>query len=324
MPTYSKADRRAIIVLAIAACLIIACIALFGTKEQEGKGDVGHETHDARKSHVPSNPRDLPDAHGARPLVAPPTSFDPNTVDSLTLLDLGLSPKQVRTWMRYRRAGGQFREPSDIARLYSLTEEDVERLLPLVSLPEERTAQHDRQPRRPSGGPPTDHAPIDGNGPHMPGQRPSDLPRPPRSNHPVSDPSRPPKFTSPTTVEVNTADTALLQRIPGVGSHIARWIVERRNRLGGFHSLQQLTEIRHVDAGIMKWLTVDSTAVRKIQISNMPFSEMSRFPYIGYDKAKAISNYIRIYGPIKSEEDLRSTHLFTDEELSRLLPYCEF
>ena len=44
----------------------------------------------------------------------------------------------------------------------------------------------------------------------------------------------PSKFSQPTVVELNSADTTLLQRIPGIGQNIARWIVQRRERLGGF------------------------------------------------------------------------------------------
>ena len=53
----------------------------------------------------------------------------------------------------------------------------------------------------------------------------------------------------------------------------------------------------------------------------MGFFFYNRYYYIGYDKAKAISNYQRIYGPITSEEQLRATHIFTDEELEKLKNY---
>ena len=46
-----------------------------------------------------------------------------------------------------------------------------------------------------------------------------------------------------------------------------------------------------------------------------------RHPYIGYDKAKAISNFQRLYGPITDMEQLRATTIFTDEELEKLQNY---
>ena len=136
-----------------------------------------------------------------------------------------------------------------------------------------------------------------------------------------SDPSRPSKFSQPTTVDINSADTMLLQRIPGIGSNIARWIVQRRERLGGFYSVEQLLEVRYVEPAMLQWFTVDTALVHRFRIGDMTFAEMSRHPYIGYEKAKAISNYQRLYGPISDMEQLRATAIFTDEELERLQNY---
>lgn len=136
-----------------------------------------------------------------------------------------------------------------------------------------------------------------------------------------SKPSYPTKFSQLTQIDVNTADTALLQRIPGIGSNIARWIVERRDRLGGFYAVDQLLEVRYMEPAMLQWFMVDTSSVRRFHISDMTFAEMSRHPYIGYDKAKAISNYQRLYGPITDFEQLCTTTIFTDEELEKLRNY---
>ncbi|MCR4835338.1 MAG: helix-hairpin-helix domain-containing protein [Bacteroidaceae bacterium] len=129
------------------------------------------------------------------------------------------------------------------------------------------------------------------------------------------------KFSELTTIDLNTADTILLQRIPGIGQNIARWIVQRRERLGGFYTVEQILEVRYVEPSMLKWFTVDTTQIRHFRISDMSFAEMSRHPYIGYDKAKAISNFQRLYGPITDMEQLRATTIFTDEELEKLQNY---
>jgi len=136
-----------------------------------------------------------------------------------------------------------------------------------------------------------------------------------------SQPSRPAKFSQLTTVDLNSADTALLQRIPGIGTNIARWIVERRDKLGGFYAVDQLLEVRYVEPAMLQWFMVDTSLVHHFRISDMTFAEMSRHPYIGYDKAKAISNYQRLYGPITDFEQLCATTIFTDEELEKLRNY---
>lgn len=58
--------------------------------------------------------------------------FDPNTIDSMEALRLGIPPKQVATLLRYRNKGGRFYNKEDIAKLYGLKKELVEKLIPYV------------------------------------------------------------------------------------------------------------------------------------------------------------------------------------------------
>jgi DNA uptake protein ComE-like DNA-binding protein len=58
--------------------------------------------------------------------------FDPNTMDSITAIRLGIPSRQVLTLMRYRNKGGRFYRKEDIAKLYGLKKELVEKLIPYV------------------------------------------------------------------------------------------------------------------------------------------------------------------------------------------------
>ena len=58
--------------------------------------------------------------------------FDPNTIDSMEALRLGIPAKQVNTLLRYRNKGGRFYNKEDIAKLYGLKKELVEKLIPFV------------------------------------------------------------------------------------------------------------------------------------------------------------------------------------------------
>ncbi|MBO4564356.1 MAG: helix-hairpin-helix domain-containing protein [Bacteroidaceae bacterium] len=294
----SKADRRALIALAVVACVIVLGIVLFGGREEKSDPLTpfrGNEGQGAQNSsfRFQDSSSSAPEVEGELP-----ESFDPNTVDSASLVALGLQPYQAHAWVRYREAGGLFYEPQDIQRLYTLSERDIERLMPKVKI---RAAAHAKRDSRLHSE---------------------------KADYTLSTTSQPtkettyvPKFDNPTKVEVNSADTNLLKRIPGIGSNIARWIVDRRDKLGGFYAVEQLLEVKHVEPSMLEWFTVDAAQIRHIQLSDMTFAEMSRFPYIGYEKAKAISNYQRIYGPIISEEQLRATRIFTDEELEKLRNY---
>lgn len=60
--------------------------------------------------------------------------FDPNTADSLSLLRLGFSPKNIRTLVNYRNKGGQFNKPEDLAKIYGLSKDLIAAVLPFVQL----------------------------------------------------------------------------------------------------------------------------------------------------------------------------------------------
>ena len=59
--------------------------------------------------------------------------FDPNTVSRDQLRELGLSDKQAAGWLKYRgNRPRAFRRPEDIGKLFVLSEQDKERLIPLA------------------------------------------------------------------------------------------------------------------------------------------------------------------------------------------------
>jgi DNA uptake protein ComE-like DNA-binding protein len=58
--------------------------------------------------------------------------FDPNTMDSITAIRLGIPSRQVITLMHYRNKGGRFYRKEDIAKLYGLKKDLVEQLIPYV------------------------------------------------------------------------------------------------------------------------------------------------------------------------------------------------
>jgi len=64
--------------------------------------------------------------------IGPLFYFDPNTMDSITAIRLGIPSRQVITLMRYRNKGGRFYRKEDIAKLYGLKKELVEKLIPYV------------------------------------------------------------------------------------------------------------------------------------------------------------------------------------------------
>lgn len=133
------------------------------------------------------------------------------------------------------------------------------------------------------------------------------------------------KFKELTKVDVNTADTALLRRIPGVGEKISVAIVNYRNRLGGFADVKQLLDVKIVSPELLQWFCVgDASEVKRIGINTASFQALNGHPYISYDQTKALLQFRRLYGDIRDAEHLRSLGIFNEEEVERLLPYLTF
>lgn len=306
----TRSDRRAVLILSVLALLCLLALIIFGT-----------DTEDATSEEPLTNSALLtPNCESQTSPITPNSdsikirSVDPNTVDSATLVHIGISPRRVHTFMRYRAAGAQFRRPEDIARCYSFSDQDIDLLLPLIRIdPKYQKSTTFTRTKYPI----------------IHGENVESTPRPITPNSSLPTPNHESqtrkKFTSPTTVDLNTADTALLRRIPGVGEAISSMIINLRDKLGGFTSLSQLSQIHQITPELYEWFTIsDTIPFRKIQINKASFKTLVTHPYISKEQANGILHYIRLYGPIKDIDALRSTGLFTPDQLIPLTPYLEF
>lgn len=79
-------------------------------------------------------------------------------------------------------------------------------------------------------------------------------------------------FSRPIYVMLKPADTNQLKRVPGIGSWFAKAIVRYGERLGGYASVEQLTEIEDFPKESLKYFTVGDTDIQQINI-NRSFRE---------------------------------------------------
>lgn len=112
-----------------------------------------------------------------------------------------------------------------------------------------------------------------------------------------------------TTIDLNTADTALLQQLYGIGPSFAGRIVEYRDKLGGFVTKEQLLEVYAMDSaryeGFKNRITVDSSfSPNKLRINYDSFKTLFRHPYLNYEEVKKIVNYREHKGLITSWRQL--------------------
>ena len=132
------------------------------------------------------------------------------------------------------------------------------------------------------------------------------------------------KFNAGIIIDVNTADTSILKKIPGIGSVISRNIVNYRNRLGGFYNTAQLLEVQYVDSTLLKWFEVKSDVFRKIRINKAGIDELRSHPYMDFYKARAIIDFRRKRGPIDGMSQISMFGEFSEEDIDKLSHYFSF
>ncbi len=296
---FNRSDRNVVIFLLL---LVVVCCSLFAYL-----GDLDNSPLSApsdslltSKSPISSLPangtagRQSSEYYRQEPVVRLERfPFDPNTADSSQLLRLGLRPWQVRNIYRYRATGHVFRSASDFANLYGLTQKEYRELEPYIRI------SADYQPAADRYG--TDRT----------------------LHHDSLKAHYPKKLLFAETIDLNTADTTQLMRVPGIGTYFAREIASYRQRLGGFYMVDQLTEIPDFPEKALSYFTVDEATV-KLPVNKLTLNQLKRHPYINYYQAKAITDYRRLRGPLKSFDDLRLLSDFTSADLERLSHYVVF
>jgi DNA uptake protein ComE-like DNA-binding protein len=125
-------------------------------------------------------------------------------------------------------------------------------------------------------------------------------------------------------VVLNMADTTALKTIPGIGPYFARKIIQYGERLGGYVSVDQLDEIEDFPLDAKDYLVIETPCPKRLNVNKLSLNDLKRHPYINYFQARAITDYRRLHGPLKSLDDLRLSKDFPPEAIARLTPYVEF
>ncbi len=128
-------------------------------------------------------------------------------------------------------------------------------------------------------------------------------------SHLIADDASVPLRPSRIEVDINTADTTLLKQLPGIGSAFARWIVEYRERLGGYRKTEQLLEVYRMDStrfyAIKDNVKIDSSFIpNRLRINSDAFKILLRHPYLEFDDVKKIVNHREQKGLITSWQQL--------------------
>lgn len=129
-------------------------------------------------------------------------------------------------------------------------------------------------------------------------------------------------------VEINSADSATLRSVAGIGAKSVVAIMEYRRLLGGFHSIKQIAELKCVTAEnfarISKQICCDSCVISKIDINFAPAIELERHPYMTRSAIKQIVELRKSKGGWKSFEEMIEDKIFGAEQATAIAPYLHF
>lgn len=218
--------------------------------------------------------------------------FDPNSASSSELHRLGLSQKQIRVVKNYLAKGGRFYKTEDFKKIYSISEAQYTVLEPFIQIIQNKGFSS-REQKLPED---KDHVSKLGN--------------------------------STLIVELNTADSVMLDQLRGIGPAFASRIIRFRNRLGGFYRKEQLKEVYGMDSlrysQIENQIVVNASSVNRLNLNKATFEELRHHPYLTFKQINAIIQYRKQHGDYASADDLRKVLILNEEIIRKIEPYLSF
>lgn len=126
-------------------------------------------------------------------------------------------------------------------------------------------------------------------------------------------------------VDINLGSQQDLESLPGIGSYFATKIIEHRNELGGYLSINQLLEIWNFDNEkldrISPYLKI-TESVKKIDINQATLDKLKSHPYISYNVANSIVK-MRAQNKFISITDIKKSKLIDEELFEKIEPYLK-
>jgi len=211
--------------------------------------------------------------------------FDPNTLSIEGWQKLGLNEKTSKTIEKYRSKGGKFHHAEDIMKIWGLPNKFYERVKNYIFI----------------------------------------APTPNNYQQNNAGKTLYTKFEKkPLVVNVNEADTSAFIALPGIGNKLASRIVNFRDKLGGFYSVEQVGETYGLpDSTFQKIkgsLQLGGT-VKTLNVNTATKEQLKIHPYIKWNLANAIVEYRNQHGTFKSLNELKNISIIDDATFEKIVHY---
>jgi len=218
--------------------------------------------------------------------------FDPNTATKKEMVSLGMEERIAARIISYREKGGRFRKKEDLLKVYGFDRILYASLTPYIIIPKPEIII-------------------------------------PKLESRVQKPAQPAEESiRELRVELNSSDTSVLMELRGIGPVLASRIIKYRGLLGGYYSVDQLKEVYGISDSLFQAIKnnvlVEPALVKRIPVNQAGEAQLSRHPYIGRYKARAIVTYRKTAGCILSTEELVRNKILLEEEESRMNAYLSF
>jgi DNA uptake protein ComE-like DNA-binding protein len=129
----------------------------------------------------------------------------------------------------------------------------------------------------------------------------------------------------PEMININTADSATLEKLPGIGPVLARRITRYRAMLGGYYSPAQIMEVYGINDSLFsrnrERLEADTSYIKTINLNTCDEKELARHPYIGKYTAAGIIKYRTHKGIIMNINELTENGLIEKDRFDKVKFY---
>lgn len=196
---------------------------------------------------------------------------------------LGLQERTIKTIVNYRNKGGKFYKPEDLQKIWGLPDGFYDHVAQHIQITSIQSKTYN-----------TSYT----------------------SNQVFEKKAR-----EISTIDINQADTTTFIALPGIGSKLASRIINFRDKLGGFHSVDQVKETYGLpDSTFQKlkpYFKLSAKGIKTLNINIATKDELKTHPYIRWQLANLIVEYRNQHGVFKNLTDLKNIHLIDDDAFSK-------
>jgi competence ComEA-like helix-hairpin-helix protein len=227
------------------------------------------------------------------------TLFDPNNISKRELASIGINKKAIKSWINYLSKGGKFYKVADIQKVYHLSESEFGALEPYIRI---------NQVSKLSA-----YAEEDA----------TSVKKKKDKSKAINKGVRNKKKNVVISINMNSASAKEWQSISGIGPVLSKRIVKFRDKLGGFHSKEQLAQVYGMEENYEKFisfLTLTKDSHKRLNIYTASEKELSKHLFISYKTAKQIKEAVKDKPEIRME-NLMEIDGIDKKALGKAMPY---